>query len=94
MTSELSYREFQRSFVRMVCCESPNLPYSIFFCSEFIQSLSKRIQKVRERFKMNGRELLTVEKQLERITVSQLVAFCDFSREKYQRAKIEPGTKT
>ena len=52
----------------------------------------KRIEKVRERYSMNGRELKTVEKHLERITVSQLVEFCDFSKEKYQRAKIEPGT--
>ena len=40
---------------------------------------------------MEGRRLLTVEKQLERITVGQLVEFCDFSKEKYERAKIEPG---
>lgn len=40
---------------------------------------------------MNGRPLLTVEKYLDRITVGQLVEFCDFSKEKYQRAKIEPG---
>jgi len=40
---------------------------------------------------MNGRVLTTVEKQVERITHGQLVAFCKFSTEKYLRAKIEPG---
>ncbi len=40
---------------------------------------------------MKDRPLLPVEKHLERITVGQLVEFCDFSKEKYQRAKIEPG---
>lgn len=46
---------------------------------------------MRNRYSMNGRPLLTVEKYLDRITVGQLVEFCDFSKEKYQRAKIEPG---
>ncbi len=40
---------------------------------------------------MDGRSLHPVEKHLERITVGQLVEFCDFSKEKYERAKIEPG---
>lgn len=40
---------------------------------------------------MEGRSLFTVEKHLERITVGQLVEFCEFSKEKYHRAKIEPG---
>lgn len=46
---------------------------------------------MRELFKMEGRTLLPVEKHLERITVGQLVEFCDFSKDKYERAKIEPG---
>ncbi|EFX69638.1 hypothetical protein DAPPUDRAFT_62003, partial [Daphnia pulex] len=58
----------------------------------FVESQVKRIKKVRQLFKMEGRSLLTVEKHLERITVGQLVEFCDFSKEKYERAKIEPGT--
>jgi DNA-directed RNA polymerase III subunit RPC1 len=40
---------------------------------------------------MEGRSLHPVEKHLERITVGQLVEFCDFSKEKYEKAKIEPG---
>lgn len=58
----------------------------------FVEDQVKRIRKIRERYKMEGRPLLTVEKQLERITVGQLVEFCEFSKEKYHRAKIEPGT--
>lgn len=64
---------------------------SFLFYRTFIESQVKRIEIVRERYKMKGRPLLTVEKYLERITVGQLVEFCDFSKEKYQRAKIEPG---
>lgn len=62
-------------------------------CRIFVESQVKRIKKVRERYNMEGRSLLTVEKHLERITVGQLVEFCEFSKEKYQRAKIEPGIK-
>ena len=58
---------------------------------DFIGSLARKIAAVRQRFKLNGRELLPVEKYLERITVGQLVEFCDICTEKYQRAKIEPG---
>lgn len=61
---------------------------------DFIESRAKRIENVRRRFQMDRRpveQLLPVEKQLERITVSQLVEFCDFSKEKYLRAKTEPG---
>jgi DNA-directed RNA polymerase III subunit RPC1 len=42
-------------------------------------------------YKMVGRALHPVEKHLERITVGQLVEFCDLAKEKYERAKIEPG---
>ena len=61
------------------------------FSRKFVKSLSERIKQVRERFQMNGRVLTTVEKQVERFTEGQLVAFCKFSTEKYLRAKIEPG---
>ena len=49
---------------------------------------------MRRRYGLDQRELqqfLPVEKYLERITVMQLVEFCDLCREKYQRAKMEPG---
>lgn len=61
------------------------------FTRIFIESQAKRIENIRNRFNMNDRPLLPVERHLERITVGQLVEFCDFSKEKYQRAKIEPG---
>ena len=65
--------------------------FFVVLCRTFVESQGKRIEKVREKYNMNDIQLLPVEKQLERITVSQLVEFCDFSKEKYQRAKIEPG---
>ena len=40
---------------------------------------------------MKGRVLLPVEKQIERITASQLVAFWEFTKKKYEKALIEPG---
>ena len=40
---------------------------------------------------MKDRVLLLVEKQIERITASQIVAFWEFSKEKYEKALIEPG---
>jgi len=40
---------------------------------------------------MKGRVLLLVEKQLERITANQIVAFWEFAKEKYEKALIEPG---
>jgi len=59
---------------------------------DFITLQAERIASIRKRYNFRDRELLPVEKQLERITVGQLVAFCSACREKYQRAKIEPGT--
>ena len=57
----------------------------------FVESQAKRIEMVRQKYKMGGRPLLTVEKHLERITVGQLVEFSDFCKKKYERAKMEPG---
>jgi len=59
----------------------------------FIGDYAKRIDKTRRRYGLDQKEqLLPVEKYLERITVGQLVEFCDLCREKYQRARMEPGT--
>ena len=71
----------------LVCVNGVSLLYRMF-----VESQVKRIEKIRKIFQMEGRSLLTVEKHLERITVGQLVEFCDFSKGKYERAKIEPGT--
>ena len=62
------------------------------FQRTFVESQAKRIETVRKKYKMGGRPLLTVDKYLERITVGQLVEFCHFSKDKYERAKIEPGS--
>jgi len=59
---------------------------------EFIELQAKRIASVWKRYNFNGRDLLPVEKHLERITIRQLVHFCEVCKEKYHRAKIEPGT--
>lgn len=59
---------------------------------KFIVELSKKIHKVRIRHNMKDRVLLLVEKQIERITASQIVAFWEFAKEKYEKALIEPGT--
>jgi len=40
----------------------------------------------------NGKHLSPVEKQLERITVSQLIEFVKKCKEKYMKAMMEPGT--
>jgi len=63
----------------------------IYLSRKFIVELSKKIHKVRIRHKMKDRVLLPVEKQIERITTSQIVAFWEFAKEKYEKALIEPG---
>ncbi|XP_063217430.1 DNA-directed RNA polymerase III subunit RPC1 [Bacillus rossius redtenbacheri] len=69
-----------------------------FGCSEefklelrtFTESFASRLTGLRKRFGLTT--LPPVALQVERLTVSQLVEFLHTCREKYMKAKIEPGT--
>ncbi|XP_034935802.1 DNA-directed RNA polymerase III subunit RPC1 [Chelonus insularis] len=54
----------------------------------FLKSISRKITRLRH----NLSAKLPVVQQLERLTVSQLVEFIHTCKEKFMRAKIEPGT--
>ncbi|XP_018403555.1 PREDICTED: DNA-directed RNA polymerase III subunit RPC1 [Cyphomyrmex costatus] len=54
----------------------------------FLNSVARKIAHYRQNDKLNSK----VISQLERFTVSQLVEFIHTCKEKYMRAKIEPGT--
>ncbi|XP_011874550.1 PREDICTED: DNA-directed RNA polymerase III subunit RPC1 [Vollenhovia emeryi] len=54
----------------------------------FLKSVARKIAYYRQNFPSN----LPVVSQLERFTVSQLVEFIHTCKEKYMKAKIEPGT--
>lgn len=53
-----------------------------------VEDRVKRIRKVRERYKSQGRQTFTVEKLLGSITVGLLTEFCE--KDKYHWAKIKP----
>lgn len=54
----------------------------------FLKTISRKITRLRQNVPTKSRVVL----QLERLTVSQLVEFIHTCKEKYMRAKIEPGT--
>ncbi|XP_012263608.2 DNA-directed RNA polymerase III subunit RPC1 [Athalia rosae] len=54
----------------------------------FMKSVAHRIVRVRQNISSES----SAVQQLERLTVSQLVEFMQTCKEKYMRAKIEPGT--
>lgn len=60
----------------------------IFSYSTFLKSVARKIARLRHNAALNVPVIL----QLERLTVSQLVEFIHTCKEKYMRAKIEPGT--
>jgi DNA-directed RNA polymerase III subunit RPC1 len=55
---------------------------------QFLKSIAIKIARVRQHIKTNA----TVNKYIERLTLSQLVEFIHTCKEKYMKAKIEPGT--
>ncbi|XP_014213946.1 DNA-directed RNA polymerase III subunit RPC1 [Copidosoma floridanum] len=54
----------------------------------FLKSVAIRIARIRKNLDAS----ITVNKYVERLTVNQLAAFIHTCKEKYMRAKIEPGT--
>ena len=61
--------------------------------NEFISKYASHLDTIHKKLKNNtNRELLDVEKQLERLTLSQMVEFADICKEKYMKAVMEPGT--
>ena len=60
---------------------------------DFIAKYAETVTAIHHWLKKNGkRKLLPVEKQLERLTLSQLIEFSDICKEKYMKAVMEPGT--
>ena len=52
--------------------------------NDFISKYAERLNAIHKKIKYNSdRELLVVEKQLERLTLSQMVEFADTCKEKY-----------
>merc|ERR1712223_439975 len=61
--------------------------------NEFISKYAAHLDTIHKKLKDNSnRELLDVEKQLERLTLSQMVEFVDICKDKYVRAGMESGT--
>merc|ERR1712142_269176 len=59
----------------------------------FMEQVAARLDNVHRTFQVEGKkELKGVEKQLERVTVSQMVRFVRKCRDKYMKAMMEPGT--
>lgn len=67
-----------------------NVDYLMFFTfySTFLKTVARKIARLRH----NAPADVAVILQLERLTVSQIVEFIHTCKEKYMRAKIEPGT--
>ena len=60
---------------------------------DFVAKYAEKVAAIHHWLKKNGkRKLLPVEKQLERLTLSQLIEFSDICKEKYMKAVMEPGT--
>merc|ERR1719431_1656429 len=60
---------------------------------KFMEQVAARLDNVHRTLRLEGRkELKGVEKQLERVTVSQMVRFVQKCRDKYMKAVMEPGT--
>ncbi|XP_046382382.1 DNA-directed RNA polymerase III subunit RPC1 [Ischnura elegans] len=59
----------------------------------FVKSYARRVVVTHQQFGLDNKKNPTkVEKQLERLTFSQMLEFFDVCREKFMRSKIEPGT--
>jgi len=58
----------------------------------FMKGVDTRLDLARRTFKKEGKELSPVEKQLERVTISQMLKFVKKCKEKYMKAVMEPGT--
>lgn len=60
---------------------------------QFLSKLSEKVVSMRNKYGMNEMETIPpVLQSLERLTKSQLEEFLNFCKEKFSRAKIEPGT--
>ena len=60
---------------------------------DFVAKYAEKVAAIHHWLKKNGkRKLLPVEKQLERLTLSQLIEFSDICKEKYMKSVMEPGT--
>jgi hypothetical protein len=58
-----------------------------------MEGVARRVARLRHRYGVDDTPLVpSVVLQLERLTVSQLVEFFHTCREKYMRAKMEPGS--
>jgi len=75
--------------------DDPKICISEDFKSElkdFMMGVAARLDSARKSFKKEGKELSPVEKQLERVTISQMLKFVKKCKEKYMKAVMEPGT--
>jgi len=60
---------------------------------KFMDEVAARLDNAHKTFKLEGKENLSpVEKQLERMTISQMLMFVKKCKEKYMKAVMEPGT--
>merc|ERR1712106_931163 len=60
---------------------------------KFMEQVAAKLDNIHRTFQLEGKEELSrVEKQLERVTISQLVEFVNKCKEKYMKAVMEPGT--
>merc|ERR1719350_2551582 len=58
-----------------------------------MDEVAARLDNAHKTFKLEGKETLSpVEKQLERMTISQMLMFVKKCKEKYMKAMMEPGT--
>lgn len=55
---------------------------------DFLQGVANKVRRLRTKYSHCGE----IVKQLERLTLTQLVRFVRVCHDKYQRAIIEPGT--
>ena len=61
--------------------------------NEFVIKYAEEVKSVQKRLKWDSdRKLLEVEKQVKRLTLSQMVEFTDICKEKYMKSVMEPGT--
>jgi DNA-directed RNA polymerase III subunit RPC1 len=61
--------------------------------NDFVIKYAERVASLHKMFRRNSdRKLLEVEKQVQRLTLSQLVEFADICKEKYMKSVMEPGT--
>jgi len=61
---------------------------NLYFCSTFLKSMARKIARYQQNIKTDS----VVVKQLERLTISQLVEFIHTCKERYIKSIVEPGT--